>query len=140
MNTHDHDVVVIGGGQAGLAIGRHLAEQGRDFVILDAATESAAAWRARWDSLRHFAAARDDALPGRPFPGDPDHYPSRDEVVEYLTAYAQDLPVDLDSRAAAARPDRRRLPGRARGSRVRGGSGRGGHGPVPVAANPGARA
>jgi putative flavoprotein involved in K+ transport len=99
MNTHNHDVVVIGGGQAGLAIGRHLAEQGRDFVILDAATEPAAAWRARWDSLRLFTAARYDALPGRPFPGDPDHYPSRDEVVEYLTAYAQDLPVDLDSRA-----------------------------------------
>src|SRR3954449_2052236 len=99
MKTHNHDVVVIGAGQAGLAIGRHLAEQGRDFVILDAAAEPAAAWRARWESLRLFTAARYDALPGRPFPGDPDHYPSRDEVVEYLTRYAHDLPVELDSRA-----------------------------------------
>jgi putative flavoprotein involved in K+ transport len=140
MNTHNHDVVVIGGGQAGLAIGRHLAEQGRDFVILDAETEPAAAWRARWDSLRLFTAARYDALPGRPFPGDPDHYPSRDEVVEYLTAYAQDLPVDLDIRAQRLVPIDGGYRGRARGSRVRGGSGRGGHGPVPVAANPGARA
>ena len=98
MNTQTQDVVVIGGGQAGLAVGYHLAEQGQDFVILDAATERAAAWRGRWDSLRLFTSARYDALPGRPFPGDPDHYPSRDEVVEYLTAYAHDLPVDLDSR------------------------------------------
>lgn len=104
MNTQHHDIVVIGAGQAGLAIGHHLADQGRDFVILDAATEPAAAWRARWDSLRLFTAARYDALPGRPFPGDPDHYPSRDEVVEYLTAYAHELPVDLDSRAQRVVP------------------------------------
>jgi putative flavoprotein involved in K+ transport len=104
MTPQHHDVVIVGGGQAGLAIGHHLAAQNRDFVILDGAAEPAAAWRARWDSLRLFTAARYSALPGRHFPGDPDHYPSRDEVVEYLTGYAHDLPVELDSQATRVAP------------------------------------
>jgi putative flavoprotein involved in K+ transport len=94
------EVVVVGGGQAGLAIGHHLARRGRDFVILDAADEPAAAWRARWDSLKLFTPARYSSLPGLPFPGDPDRYPTRDEVANYLTEYARhfDLPVELGSR------------------------------------------
>jgi putative flavoprotein involved in K+ transport len=103
--TDRYEVIVIGGGQAGLALGYHLARQGRSFTILDAADVPAAAWRSRWDSLTLFTPARYDALPGRPFPGDPDHYPTRDEVVEYLTDYARDfdLPVELNSRAQAVR-------------------------------------
>jgi putative flavoprotein involved in K+ transport len=93
------DVIVVGGGQAGLAIGNLLARQGREFTILDAAGTRAAAWRARWESLRLFTPVRYDSLPGRPFPGDPDSYPGRDDVVDYLTAYARDfeLPVELNS-------------------------------------------
>jgi putative flavoprotein involved in K+ transport len=100
-----HDVIVVGGGQAGLAIGYFLAQQRRDFAILEAAAEPAAAWRERWDSLRLFTPARYDALPGLAFPGDPDRYPGRDEVVEYLTDYARhfDLPVQLDSPVRAIR-------------------------------------
>jgi putative flavoprotein involved in K+ transport len=103
---HQHDVVVVGGGQAGLAVGYFLKRQGRRFVILDAAREPAAAWRERWDSLRLFTPARYDGLPAAPFPGDPDHYPTRDEVVEYLTSYARtfELPVELDSRVRRIRP------------------------------------
>jgi putative flavoprotein involved in K+ transport len=97
------DVIVIGGGQAGLAAGRLLADAGRRFTILEAAGTPAAAWRARWDSLRLFTPARFNGLPGRPFPGDPDHYPTRDEVVAYLTGYAADLPVEYDSRVRALR-------------------------------------
>jgi putative flavoprotein involved in K+ transport len=101
--TIEREVVIVGGGQAGLAIGYYLAEQGRRFTILEAADAPAAAWRARWDSLELFTAARYDGLPGRPFPGDPDRYPGRDEVVAYLTDYARDfeLPVELDSRVRA---------------------------------------
>ena len=93
------EVVVVGGGQAGLAIGYFLARQRRDFTILEAAGEPAAAWRERWHSLRLFTSARYDALPGLPFPEDRDRYPMRDEVVEYLTYYARhfDLPVVLNS-------------------------------------------
>jgi putative flavoprotein involved in K+ transport len=100
-----HDVIVIGGGQAGLAIGYHLARAGLQFTILDAADAPAAAWRSRWDSLKLFTSARYDGLPGRPFPGDPGHYPTRDEVVEYLTGYARDfeLPVELNRRVRAVR-------------------------------------
>jgi putative flavoprotein involved in K+ transport len=95
-----YDAVVIGGGQAGLAIGYHLARQGRRFVILEAEGSVGAAWRMRWDSLRLFTPRRYDALPGLPFPGDPDGYPTRDEVVAYLELYAAtfELPVELNSR------------------------------------------
>src|SRR3954452_10470042 len=103
--TEHRDVLVVGGGQAGLALGYFLARQGRSFTILDAASQPAAAWRGRWDSLRLFTPARFDSLPGRPFPGDPDAYPGRDEVVAYLTDYARDLelPVALNSRVRAVR-------------------------------------
>jgi putative flavoprotein involved in K+ transport len=97
------EVVVVGGGQAGLAIGHYLAERGRDFVILEAAGTPAATWRERWDSLVLFTPVRRDSLPGKPFPGDPDHYPTRDEVVAYLEEYARELPVELSSRVTAVR-------------------------------------
>jgi putative flavoprotein involved in K+ transport len=97
--TKRREVIVIGGGQAGLAMGYFLAQQGRDFLILEAAQEPGAAWRGRWDSLKLFTSVRYSSLPGLPFPGDPDSYPTRDQVVEYLTAYARhfDLPVEPGS-------------------------------------------
>jgi putative flavoprotein involved in K+ transport len=93
------DVVVVGGGQAGLAIGYFLARQGRRFVILEAAESIGAAWRSRWDSLVLFTPRRYSGLAGLAFPGDPDGYPTRDEVIAYLEEYAAtfELPVDLDS-------------------------------------------
>jgi putative flavoprotein involved in K+ transport len=99
------DVVVVGGGQAGLAIGYYLAQQGRDFTILDASGEAAAAWRERWDSLKLFTPARYDALPGLAFPGDPDRYPMRDEVASYLADYARrfQLSLELNSRVSSIR-------------------------------------
>src|SRR4051794_37167759 len=95
--TEPLEVVVVGGGQAGLAMGYHLARQGRRFAILEAAAQPAAAWRSRWESLTLFTPVRYSSLPGRRFPGDPDSYPRRDDVVAYLTEYARhfDLPVEL---------------------------------------------
>lgn len=103
--THSREVVVVGGGQAGLASGYFLARQGRDFTILEAAEEPASSWRERWDSLKLFTPARYDGLPGLAFPGDPDRYPLRDEVAAYLADYAHhfDLPVELNSRVNAIR-------------------------------------
>jgi putative flavoprotein involved in K+ transport len=92
------DAAVIGAGQAGLAMGYFLAQQGRRFAILDSAPSIGAAWRARWDSLTLFTPRRYDSLPGLEFPGDPDGYPTRDEVTEYLERYAENfkLPIALD--------------------------------------------
>jgi putative flavoprotein involved in K+ transport len=100
-----YDVVVVGGGQAGLALGYFLARDGRRFTILEAADASAAAWRKRWDSLKLFTPVRYDSLPGLPFPGEPDTYPGRDAVVQYLTDYAEhfDLPVQFGSEVLAVR-------------------------------------
>jgi putative flavoprotein involved in K+ transport len=94
------EVAVIGAGQAGLAVGHFLARAGRRFAILEAGESVATAWRNRWDSLVLFTPRRYDALPGLPFPGDPDGYPGRDEVVGYLERYAGafDLPIRFRSR------------------------------------------
>jgi putative flavoprotein involved in K+ transport len=99
----DVEVAVIGAGQAGLAIGHFLKRQGRRLVILDRAGERAAAWRERWESLTLFTPRRYSALPGLPFPGDPDGYPTRDEVIAYLERYAQtfELPIELNSEVKA---------------------------------------
>jgi putative flavoprotein involved in K+ transport len=104
------DVVVIGAGQAGLAIGYFLARERRRFLIVDGADSIGAAWRARWDSLTLFTPRRYDSLPGLEFPGDPDGYPTRDEVIEYLERYPEtfELPIELDTpvRSLAAEDER----------------------------------
>src|SRR4051812_13744974 len=99
------DTVIIGGGQAGLALGHHLQRAGRRFVILDAADRVGDSWRHRWDSLTLFTPRCYDALPGLPFPGDPEGYPGKDEVAYYLDRYARsfDLPVRSGTRVSSVR-------------------------------------
>jgi hypothetical protein len=60
-------------------------------------------WRSRWDSLTLFTPAQYDALPGMPFPGPPDTYPAKEQVADYLNAYAAEfnLPVRLNTRVTA---------------------------------------
>jgi putative flavoprotein involved in K+ transport len=93
--TSRYDTVVIGGGQAGLSTGYYLQQQGRDFVILDAGERIGTAWRKRWDSLRLFTPARYSGLPGMSFPASAHVYPTKDEMADYLEAYASGfkLPV-----------------------------------------------
>jgi putative flavoprotein involved in K+ transport len=95
MEPERYETVIVGGGQAGLATGWHLARLGRSFVILDAGARVGDPWRGRWDTLRLYTPARYSGLPGWPFPADPFHYPTRDEVADYLEAYAArfELPV-----------------------------------------------
>jgi putative flavoprotein involved in K+ transport len=87
--------VVIGGSQAGLAVGYHLRQRGLPFVIVDDNDRIGDAWRKRWDSLRLFTPGRYSGLPGMPFPGSPSSYPTKDEAADYLETYARDfeLPV-----------------------------------------------
>jgi putative flavoprotein involved in K+ transport len=98
-STSSYEVVVVGAGQAGLALGHFLRRQSRNFVILERAGRIAAAWRERWDSLTLFTPRRYSGLPGPAFPGDPDGYPTRDEVIAYLDRYAEtfELPIELNS-------------------------------------------
>jgi putative flavoprotein involved in K+ transport len=100
QSSDDVEVTVIGAGQAGLAMGYFLRRRGRRFVILERAPEIAPAWRERWDSLTLFTPRRYSALPGLPFPGDPDGYPTRAEVISYLERHAEtfDLPIEFNSK------------------------------------------
>jgi putative flavoprotein involved in K+ transport len=97
------DVLVIGGGQAGLAMGYELTQRGRRFEIVDAGSEIGHVWRSRWDSLRLFTSGRYDNLPGLPFPAAADAYPGKDDVAAYLKTYAAQfqLPVRLNTKVTS---------------------------------------
>ena len=95
--TNHFDTVVVGGGQAGLATGYHLARHGQRFVILDAHDRIGDAWRLRWDSLRLFTPARRDGLPGMPFPAPKPSFPTKDEMAEYLEVYAERFALPVRS-------------------------------------------
>jgi cation diffusion facilitator CzcD-associated flavoprotein CzcO len=84
----DHAVAVIGGGQAGLAVAYYLRRAGLDFRVLDSGDRPGGAWVHGWDSLRLFSPADYSSLPGWPMPpASRDGYPTRDEVIDYLTRY-----------------------------------------------------
>ncbi len=89
------ETIVIGGGQAGLTVGYHLAKAGRPFVILDANERVGDAWRKRWDSLRLFTPAHFDGLPGYRFPAARWSFPTKDEMADYLESYTErfELPI-----------------------------------------------
>jgi putative flavoprotein involved in K+ transport len=89
------ETVIVGGGQAGLAVGYHLKKRKRPFVILDANERVGDSWRKRWPSLRLYSPAVADALPGMPFPAPPHSFPTGNEMADYLGSYAErfELPV-----------------------------------------------
>jgi len=89
--------VVIGGGQAGLATGYHLAKLGVPFQILDAKRRVGDAWRQRWESLRLFTPARYAGLPGLPFPAPSGSLPTKDQMAYYLEAYAHKFRLPLQT-------------------------------------------
>jgi len=98
-----YETVVVGGGQAGLAVGYHLAAHDVDFSILTDESRIGDNWRKRWDSLRLFTPAKYSGLPGMPFPATPSHLADKNEVADYLESYAEqfDLPVRLGTRVSA---------------------------------------
>ncbi|WP_340113713.1 flavin-containing monooxygenase [Maribellus mangrovi] len=88
MSKRQYETVIIGGGQAGLATAWHLTHKNMPCVILDENERVGASWRKRWDSLRLFTPGRHDNLPGMPYPGPPGSHPGKDDIADYLEAYA----------------------------------------------------
>ena len=100
MTTQHVQTLIIGAGQAGLATGYHLTGLGRELLIVDGNARIGDNWRCHYDSLRLYSPARFDGLPGMSFPGDPWHYPGKDEVADFLEQYAvqMGLPVRMQTR------------------------------------------
>jgi putative flavoprotein involved in K+ transport len=108
LKQEKFDVIVIGGGQAGLSVGYHLARAGARFVILDANERIGDSWRKRWDSLRLFTPAKFDGLDGMPFPAPRNNFPSKDEMADYLEAYALHFQLPVRNGVRAQRLFKRR--------------------------------
>lgn len=101
MSTREHTgTLIIGGGQAGLAVGRELAEHDEPFLIVDDNVRTGDSWRNRWDSLKLFTPNWANGLPGLPFPGGDWDFPTKDEAADYLEAYARhfELPIRHQTR------------------------------------------
>jgi putative flavoprotein involved in K+ transport len=98
--------LVIGGGQAGLAVGHHLGRLGEEFLILEAGARLGDTWRRRWDSLRLFTPAQHDGLPGLPFPSAAGSFPTKDEMAEYLASYAGEFALPVRCGVKVERLDR----------------------------------
>jgi len=94
------DTIVIGGGQAGFVAGYYLKKKGLRFLILEASNQNGGSWSSYYDSLKLFSPASVSSLPGMKFPGGQNHYPKRDEVIQYLNEYKNkfQLPVLINQR------------------------------------------
>src|SRR5215211_6945144 len=91
------DALVIGAGQAGLALGLHLKRTPFRFQLVERHARVGDSWRKRYASLVLFTPRAYSALPGLAVPGNPDGFPTKDEMADYLETYANhfDLPVEL---------------------------------------------
>jgi Predicted flavoprotein involved in K+ transport len=96
-NTERFNVIVIGGGQAGLSMGYYLSKSDLSFVILDASKRVGDSWRKRWDSLRLFSPARYNSLPGLTFPAPRHSFPTKDQMGDYLEQYAEHFKLPVRS-------------------------------------------
>jgi putative flavoprotein involved in K+ transport len=107
MSTEEtYQSIIIGGGQAGLAAGYHLAQRGENFTILEGEQRTGMAWRKRWDSLRLFTPAKFNGLPGMRFPAEELYFPTKDEAADYLEAYAGKFQLPIKSNTRIGRLER----------------------------------
>ena len=106
QDTERFETVIVGGGQAGLAVGYHLQQRGHSCVILDASERIGDSWRKRWPSLRLYSPARADGLPGMAFPAPSSSFPSTHEMADYLEEYAQRFALPVRTRTAVEELER----------------------------------
>src|SRR5215510_11849203 len=121
METIEHtEVLIVGAGQTGLAAGYHLLRRGREVLLVDRNERIGDSWRARWDSLKLYSPASRDGLPGMPFPAGRTAYPTKDEMADYLEAYAArfELPVRLGTGIESLTQDDGRFVADTGGSRI----------------------
>jgi putative flavoprotein involved in K+ transport len=121
MEAIEHtDVLVVGAGQAGLALAYHLQRRGRQVLLVDRNERIGDSWRARWDSLKLYSPASRDGLPGMPFPAGRTSYPTKDEMGDYLEAYAArfEFPVRLETEIEALTHEDGRFVARTGNSRI----------------------
>lgn len=121
MEATEHtDVLIVGAGQSGLALGYHLQRRGRQVLLVDRNQRIGDSWRARWDSLKLYSPASRDGLPGMPFPARTTSYPTKDEMADYLEAYASqfELPVRLGTAIETLTQEDGGFVAHTRGSRV----------------------
>lgn len=90
----DSQVVVIGAGPAGLAVSACLRREGVAHLVLEREATPAASWRRHYDRLHLHTTKQQSALPMTPWPRAAPRYPSRDEVLAYLEAYAREHQVE----------------------------------------------
>jgi len=93
--TEQTEVLVVGAGQAGIAMSEHLRAAGVPHLVLER-DRIAERWRSeRWDSLVANGPAWHDRFPGREFPIDPDAFATREQVVDYFVKYADDIDAPI---------------------------------------------
>ena len=90
MSIETIDTLVVGGGQAGIAMSEHLGKSGVPHLVLER-HRIAERWRSeRWDSLVANGPAWHDRFPGMEFPNcGPDDFPGKESVADYFVAYAK---------------------------------------------------
>lgn len=91
-----YDVIIIGGGQSGLAVGYFLRRTGLNYLILDAENHAGGAWQHYWPSLQLFSPAQWSSLPGIPMPGGTEHYPTQQEAVDYFEHYESKYKLNIE--------------------------------------------
>jgi putative flavoprotein involved in K+ transport len=90
-----YDVIIVGGGQAGLSLGYYLKKTNLSFLILDKGSEVGEVWKKRYDSLTLFTPNFYSSLPGTTFTGTRTLYPTKDEVVDYLKSYVKQFSIPI---------------------------------------------
>ena len=100
------NTVVIGGGQAGLSVGYHLKQRGVPFVIIDASPRIGDVWRRRWDSLRLFTHGKVRGAGRAAIPAARNAFPTKDQMADYLEAYADHFALPVRSGVRVTRLSR----------------------------------
>lgn len=102
MKTQKLDLVIVGGGQAGLASAYYASRCGLSYTVLEAGDGPGQSWKNRYDSLTLFTPRKYSTLPGMPLSGDPEGYPTKDEVADYLRRYAEHLHLNIEANQRVA--------------------------------------